>query len=78
MPEVFADPQIQHRGMLIEVEDPASGQLPMLANPIRFTATPVEGYAPPPALGEHTDEVLTALAGLTEDQLAGLRARGVV
>ncbi|WP_333739487.1 CaiB/BaiF CoA transferase family protein [Streptomyces sp. IBSBF 2806] len=78
LPEVFADPQIQHRGMLIEVEDPASGQLPMLANPIRFTATPVEGYAPPPALGEHTDEVLTSLAGVTESQLAALRGRGVV
>ncbi|MGX1479995.1 UNVERIFIED_CONTAM: crotonobetainyl-CoA:carnitine CoA-transferase CaiB-like acyl-CoA transferase [Streptomyces canus] len=78
MPDVFADPQIQHRAMLVEVEDPASGRLPMLANPIRFTGTPVEGYAPPPALGEHTAEVLTGLAGLTEDQLAGLRARGVV
>ncbi|MFG2799763.1 CaiB/BaiF CoA transferase family protein [Streptomyces pseudovenezuelae] len=78
MPEVFADPQIQHRGMLIEVEDPASGPLPMLANPIRFTATPVEGYAPPPALGEHTAEVLTALAGVTDSQLAALRDRGVV
>ncbi|MFE3036546.1 CaiB/BaiF CoA transferase family protein [Streptomyces canus] len=78
MPEVFADPQIQHRGMLIEVEDPASGRLPMLANPIRFTATPVEGYAPPPMLGEHTDEVLTALAGVTDSQLAALRDRGVV
>ncbi|MEU9324381.1 CoA transferase [Streptomyces canus] len=78
MPDVFADPQIQHRGMLIEVDDPASGQLPMLANPIRFTATPVEGYAPPPALGEHTAEVLTALAGVTERQLTALRDRGVV
>ena len=78
MPDVFADPQIQHRGMLVEVEDPTSGHLPMLANPIRFTATPVEEYAPPPALGEHTAEVLTGLAGLTEDQLAGLRSRGVV
>ncbi|MFG2455606.1 CaiB/BaiF CoA transferase family protein [Streptomyces sp. NPDC048523] len=78
MPEVFADPQIQHRGMLIEVEDPTSGPLPMLANPIRFTATPVEGYAPPPALGEHTAEVLTALAGVTEHQLAALHDRGVV
>ncbi|MDT0479203.1 MULTISPECIES: CaiB/BaiF CoA transferase family protein [Streptomyces] len=78
MPEVFADPQIQHRGMLIEVEDPASGQLPMLANPIRFTATPVEGYAPAPALGEHTAEVLTSLAGVTQRQLAALRDRGVV
>ncbi|KUN74284.1 CoA-transferase [Streptomyces canus] len=78
MPEVFADPQIQHRGMLIEVDDPASGQLPMLANPIRFTVTPVEGYAPPPTLGEHTAEVLTALAGVTERQLTALRDRGVV
>lgn len=78
MPEVFADPQVQHREMLIEVEDPASGRLPMLANPIRFTATPVEGYAPPPGLGEHTAEVLTALAGVTEGQLAALRDRGVV
>ncbi|MEU0941274.1 CoA transferase [Streptomyces canus] len=78
LPEVFADPQIQHREMLIEVEDPASGPLPMLANPIRFTATPVEGYAPPPALGEHTAEVLAALAGVTGSQLAALRDRGVV
>ncbi len=78
MPEVFADPQIRHREMLIEVEDPVSGRLPLLANPIRLTATPVEGYAPPPALGEHTAEVLCGLAGVTEDQLAGLRARGVV
>ncbi|MGW3290490.1 CaiB/BaiF CoA transferase family protein [Streptomyces sp. NPDC001002] len=78
MPEVFADPQIRHRGMLVEIDDPVSGPLPLLANPIRLTATPVEGYAPPPALGEHTAEVLRGLAGVTEDQLAGLRARGVV
>ena len=58
LPEVFADPQIRHREMLVEVEDPVSGRLPLLANPIRFTATPVEGYAAPPALGEHTAEVL--------------------
>ncbi|MFI1486742.1 CaiB/BaiF CoA transferase family protein [Streptomyces sp. NPDC020747] len=78
LPEVFADPQIQHREMLVEAEDPVSGRVPLLANPIRFTATPVEGYAPPPALGEHTAEVLAGLAGVTESQLEGLRARGVV
>ncbi|MFE7928159.1 CaiB/BaiF CoA transferase family protein [Streptomyces sp. NPDC057456] len=78
LPEVFADPQIRHRGMLVEVEDPVSGRLPLLANPIRFTATPVEGYTAPPALGEHTAEVLADLAGVTDHQLAGLRARGVV
>ncbi|MFH0180715.1 CaiB/BaiF CoA transferase family protein [Streptomyces cacaoi] len=78
MPEVFADPQIRHRGMLVEVEDPVSGRLPLLANPIRFTATPVEGYTAPPTLGEHTAEVLAELAGVTDHQLTGLRARGVV
>ncbi|WP_406443153.1 CoA transferase [Streptomyces sp. NBC_00631] len=78
MPEVFADPQIRHRGMLVEVEDPVSGRLPLLANPIRFTATPIEGYTRPPALGEHTSEVLTELGGLTAAQVEGLRARGIV
>ncbi|MER7926105.1 CoA transferase [Streptomyces sp. NPDC096057] len=78
LPDVFADPQIRHRGMLVEIEDPVSGRLPLLANPIRLAATPVERYAPPPALGEHTAEVLCGLAGVTESQLAGLRARGVV
>ncbi|NGO09786.1 CoA transferase [Streptomyces sp. HC44] len=78
LPEVFADPQIQHREMLLEVEDPVAGRLPLLASPIRLTGTPVEGYAPPPSLGEHTTEVLGRLAGVTEDQLVELRARGVV
>lgn len=78
MPEVFADPQVRHREMLVETEDPVSGRLPLIANPIRFTATPVGAYAPPPALGEHTAEVLAALAGVTETQLDRLRARGVV
>ncbi|MET7480556.1 CoA transferase [Streptomyces sp. NPDC005648] len=78
MPEVFADPQIRHREMLVEVEDPVSGRLPLLANPIRFAATPVEGYSPPPALGEHTAEVLAEVAGLTEHQIQGLRDRGIV
>ncbi|MGW1718322.1 CaiB/BaiF CoA transferase family protein [Streptomyces sp. NPDC002156] len=79
LPDVFADPQIRHRGMLVEVEDPVSGRhLPMLANPIRLTGTPVEGYVAPPALGEHTAEVLGEVVGVTEGQLAELRGRGVV
>jgi crotonobetainyl-CoA:carnitine CoA-transferase CaiB-like acyl-CoA transferase len=78
LPEVFADPQILHREMLVEVEDPVSGPLPLLANPIRFSATPVEGYVPPPRLGQHTADVLGGLVGVTEERLAELRGRGVV
>ena len=76
--EAVADPQLRHRGMIVEVEDPLAGTIPMPANPIRLSATPVNGYAPPPRLGEHTEEVLIGLAGLTREQVEALRERGVV
>jgi crotonobetainyl-CoA:carnitine CoA-transferase CaiB-like acyl-CoA transferase len=76
--EAVADPQLRHRGMIIEVEDPHAGKIPMPANPIRLSATPVDGYAPPPRLGEHTEQVLVGLAGLTAEQVGALRERGVV
>ena len=78
MPEVFADPQIRHRGMLVHVEDPEAGIIPMPANPMRFSGTPIEGYVHPPRLGEHTDEMLNRVLGLTEADVAELRKRGAV
>ncbi len=78
MPEVVADPQVRHRGMLVQVEDPRAGSVSMPANPIRLSATPVQGYLPPPRLGEHTDEVLRRLIGLTQAQVTDLREHGVV
>src|SRR5690606_32027390 len=64
LPEVLENPQIRHRGMLTRTEHPLAGELPLLANPIRFSATPVEGYAPPPLLGADTDAVLGERLGL--------------
>jgi crotonobetainyl-CoA:carnitine CoA-transferase CaiB-like acyl-CoA transferase len=78
LPEALADPQVRHRGMLVQVGDPHAGSVAMPANPIRFSATPVGGYRPAPLLGEHTDDVLCRLLGLTADQVAELRGRGVV
>jgi crotonobetainyl-CoA:carnitine CoA-transferase CaiB-like acyl-CoA transferase len=78
LPEALADPQVRHREMVVEVEDPVAGTLPLLANPIRLGAAPVGDYAPPPRLGEHTGEVLARLAGVTPARLAELRDRGVV
>ena len=78
MPEVFADPQIRHRGMLVHVEDPEAGIIPMAANPMRFSGTPIEGYVHPPRLGEHTGEMLNRVLGLTEADVAELRKRGAV
>jgi len=78
LPEVFADPQIRHRGMLVQVEDPEAGTIPMPANPMRFSATPIEGYEHPPRLGEHTGEVLGRVLGLTAAEVDELHQRGVV
>ena len=62
----------------VRVAHADAGEVRLVANPMRFSATPVTYDAPPPRLGEHTDEVLGQLAGLSASELAALRARGVV
>ena len=78
--EVFADPQVQARGMTLELPHPPSegGTVKVIANPVRLSETPVNYRISPPTLGQHTEEVLSGLLGLTADEVAGLRARGVV
>jgi len=56
--EVFADPQVVSRGMRIEMPHPQAGRVPLVANPIRLSASPVSYRHAPPLLGQHTDEVL--------------------
>ena len=76
--QVYADPQVRHRGLKIDVPHPLSGTVPLVANPIRFSRTPVSYGVPPPLLGEHTEEVLRDLLGKTPDEIAGLRAEKVI
>ena len=76
--EVFADPQIVHRGMLLHQPHAAAGTVPQVANPVKFSATPVEYRRAPPVLGEHTDEVLREVLSLGEADLDGLRANKVI
>jgi crotonobetainyl-CoA:carnitine CoA-transferase CaiB-like acyl-CoA transferase len=75
---VFANAQILHRNVKTTVEHPVSGTVDLVRNPIRFSSTPIEQYSAPPLLGEHTAEVLGTRLGLTERELAGLAARGVL
>jgi crotonobetainyl-CoA:carnitine CoA-transferase CaiB-like acyl-CoA transferase len=76
--QVFAEPQVRHRGMRIDVAHPLAGSLPQVKNPINFSRTPLEYRVPPPLLGEHTAAVLGAELGLDAAALGDLRARGVV
>ncbi|HSO05934.1 MAG TPA: CaiB/BaiF CoA-transferase family protein [Pelomicrobium sp.] len=75
---VFAEGQVRHRGLEVELPDAEAGRVPGVANPIRFSATPIEYGTPPPRLGEHTDQVLGDLLKLQPDELAALRAGGVI
>jgi crotonobetainyl-CoA:carnitine CoA-transferase CaiB-like acyl-CoA transferase len=75
--EVFADPQVRARGMVTTLEHPLAGPLPLVASPIKLSATPPTARRAPPLLGQHTDEVLAEL-GLDEQERRRLREQGVV
>ena len=75
--EVFADPQVQARGLAVKMPHPEAGEVPLVASPIRLSKTPVEYRRTPPLVGEHTDEILADL-GVDAAGIAGLRERGVV
>jgi crotonobetainyl-CoA:carnitine CoA-transferase CaiB-like acyl-CoA transferase len=76
--QVFEDPQVRHRGMRVEIPDPRLGAVPAVASPIRLSGTPVTYERPPPALGEHTREVLVGLLGMEEGEVEALRRSGVI
>jgi formyl-CoA transferase len=58
MDQVFDDPQVRARGMVVEIPYAPAGTLKMTANPIRMSATPLAHDIPPPLLGEHNERVL--------------------
>jgi crotonobetainyl-CoA:carnitine CoA-transferase CaiB-like acyl-CoA transferase len=71
------DPQVRATGMFIEQDHPAAGRIRTLAPAVRFDRTPGSVRTPAPTLGEHTDAVLGE-AGLTPEEIAGLRKAGAV
>ncbi len=76
--QVFADPQVQARGLAISLPHALGGVVPQVASPIRLSLTPVEYRRAPPLLGEHTLEVLTQVLGMKDEDVIVLRAAGVL
>ncbi|MSQ48812.1 MAG: CoA transferase [Betaproteobacteria bacterium] len=76
--QVFEEPQVKARGVKIELDHPVAGKLPLVASPMRFSATPLEYRLPPPLLGEHTDQILHDYLKLNAPEIAKLRADGIV
>jgi crotonobetainyl-CoA:carnitine CoA-transferase CaiB-like acyl-CoA transferase len=76
--QVFADPQVQHRGMAMEVPHPLAGTVKIYTNPIKLSDTPITRYTAPPTLGQHTEEVLKGLLGLSEERIAALAKAKII
>ncbi len=75
--QVFADPQVQARGMTATVAHPRRQALELVASPMKLSATPPQVRRAPPLLGQHTDEVL-AEAGVDLAERTRLRLLGVI
>ncbi|MBT0961483.1 CaiB/BaiF CoA transferase family protein [Denitromonas iodatirespirans] len=76
--DVFDDPQVQARGMRVDLPHPLAGQVPQVGCPIRLSDTPVSYRNAPPLLGCDTDRVLAEVLGLSADALADLKAQKIV
>ena len=61
IPQILADPQAEHRGMLVELEHPVTGLLRTLASPMHFRNAPIEYHRAPPSIGEHNAEIRAEL-----------------
>jgi glutaryl-CoA transferase len=76
--DVFADPQVQARGLKLNLPHPSIGAVPSVANPIKYSATPISYRSAPPMLGADTDEILREMLGLAPSEIARLHKGGIV
>jgi len=78
IPEATADPHIRAREMLVEVEHPEVGKVPLTGIPIKLSKTPGRIKTTAPALGEHNEEIYCGLLGYTDQELCQLKEEGVL
>jgi formyl-CoA transferase len=76
--KVFQAPQVLHRDMLVEVEHPTAGKLPMAGIPVKFSVTPASVRLPPPLLGEHNREILKTWLDMSDEAIEELERKSLV
>lgn len=75
--EVFSDPQVQHRDMVVEMDHPSAGKIKQIGTPFKLATSKTKLTTPPPELSEHTDMVLSEL-GYSGAEIKALREKGVI
>jgi formyl-CoA transferase/CoA:oxalate CoA-transferase len=76
--QVVDHPQVKARDALVQMDHPRAGTVRMVGVPVRLSATPGAVRTPAPTLGEHTEQVLVELLQLQGEEIAALRAAGVI
>jgi formyl-CoA transferase len=76
--EVFEEPQVKARGMQIELPHATAGKVTLVGSPMKFSATPIQYETPPPALGQHTQEILETVLHKTAAEISELKTSGTV
>ncbi|MEP9377529.1 CaiB/BaiF CoA-transferase family protein [Aquabacter sp. CN5-332] len=76
--EVFADPHVAARGMVVEATHASGGTVPLIVSPMRLSGTPLDVYTAPPFQGQHTREVLGGLLGMAEADIAALEDKKII
>lgn len=80
MAQVFADEQVQHRDMILEMPHETDPRITtrQIANPIKLSETPVRYDRSAPGLGQHTEEVLREILDTSDEELRDLKQAGVI
>ena len=76
--EVFSDPQVLFREMLVKITHPKAGEISQIGVPMKFSETKPRIESPPPLLGEHTVEILSKLLGYDKQRISALRERAII
>ena len=72
------DPQVCQRGMVVEMDHPRHGKIPTLGTPVKMDGAMGLEVAPPPRLGEHTNEILARVLKYSNVKIAELHATGAI
>jgi formyl-CoA transferase len=76
--QVFSMSHVREREMLVKMEHPTIGELPLVGSPLKMGSTPVGYRLPPPLMGQHTKDILRDVLGYSDEEVAKLKESGCV
>ncbi|MFM8368442.1 MAG: CaiB/BaiF CoA transferase family protein [Chloroflexota bacterium] len=76
--QVFSMPHVKEREMLVQMEHPTIGALPLVGSPLKMGGTPVSYRLPPPLMGQHTKDILRESLGYSDEKVIALARGGCI